>query len=45
MKMKLLLFVDEIVKLCFDWCYVVLLVIIYIFGVVIGEVMVELLLF
>ena len=45
-KMKLLLLiVDEIMRLCFDWCYVVLLMIIYTLGVVIGEVMIKLLLF
>jgi len=39
----LLLIVDEIMRLCFDWCYVVMLMIIYTFGVAIGEVMIKLL--
>jgi len=41
----LLLIVDEIMRLCFDWCYVVLLMIIYTFGVAIGEVMIKLLIY
>jgi len=45
MKMKLLLLiVDEIVWLCFDWCYVMLLMINYALGIVVCEVTIKLLL-
>jgi len=40
----LLLIVDEIVRLCFDWCCVMLLMINYALGIVICGVMVKLLL-